>query len=136
MSQSLALKAEAAFDQTVNCNTSGTWRFTASAVDAAGLSSQVVVEAIVPASAGQVLTPTASPPGFVGNYSTKTVTLAGATSGSGIEYQIVGLSAPAAAWSGTPNYSSAVTVGHNKTLYARATNSPVTVSAVAAGDYE
>ena len=87
ISQTLNRKAEAPFDVTFNCAASGTWRFTAAAVDTDGLSAQTTVEAVVPEGASQVATPTCAPPGWSGYGSGVSVTLACATAGATIYFR-------------------------------------------------
>jgi len=85
------------------------------------------------ASAGTVATPIATPSG--GAYLTypKAVVLTCSTAGATIEYQIVALyAAPGGGW---VTYSGAISVGRNRTLYARAIKTGMTDSAVIAEHY-
>jgi hypothetical protein len=134
LSQNTAARSEALFDVSHNCNASGTWRFVASAVDSDGLTEEVTVESSVPASAGQVATPTASPAGGFYNTFPRTVTLACATSGATIYYQLRPLSgAPTGTWA---TYASAFSAGKNVTVYAYAAKAGMTDSPVVSWDFE
>ncbi len=132
-SQSVAARAEAVFDVEVECYEPGTWRFVAAAVDADGLASEVTVEASVPEPAGQVASPTANPSGGAFNVFPRTVTLACATSGATVEYQLRPLGgAPTGTWA---TYAGAFSVGKNVTVYARGTKAGMTASPVVSWDF-
>lgn len=91
------------------------------------------VTLLILASMGTVATPVAAPHG--GTYVTypKSVVLTCSTAGATIEYQIVALyGALGGGWS---TYTGPISVGRNRTLYARATKVAMTDSAVIAEHY-
>ncbi len=126
--QSAGGRSTVVFDRTItlpaNTGADKVYQITARATDVTGLSTEVVVEARVPAAPAstQVATPSFSPVGGafpIGGY--PSVTLACATSGATIKFQIRSMKQlPTTPPTGWTAYSSSVTVQFGQRLYAYA----------------
>ncbi len=120
----------------------GDWRILASIQTSAGRGTAATLQdsgsdallQVRAAGSTVTLAPTITPNGFFGNYSTKTTGLACATPGATIHYQIATLGqAAGGSWT---TYGGTFPVGRNKTVYAYASASGLSDSAVVSADFE
>ena len=130
VSQSVA-GGSVVFDITQPFSLEGTYDVLARAVDATGLRTEERVQVIVTA-INKVANPSAIPMG--GHYTTfpKSVSLTCATAGATIKYSLSALGDPSGTFS---TYSSPVSVGRDKTLYAYAEKAGMTTSDTLSWDY-
>lgn len=147
-SQNSELAAEVRFATQFVLSSIGTWQVYAEAVDSSGrLTRKQLTAAAAPSTPvtiqirqnNQTATPTADPVGQSfpqGTTWPKTVTLACATAGSHIEYQIVNVGAAATGtWTTIASTSGQISVADGKRVYARAHVSGQNYSSTAFWDY-